>query len=213
MISVLYKLASAVLCLLLVLFVIAGQATQVFAHGDETHENEQSKTTSTKNGIIVRTTKLNDFEITLKTPLLQPDVATTARLFITRYNTNEPTDREATISTVEIESSKGSVVQATVEETDIAGVYNLKIPALTDGNYTFRISLKTNKGSDTATFSGFEVAHATTISENGGASASWSDATLLFVMSAIVFGLFCGLLYFAWRMVSDESIKGELASR
>ena len=142
--------------------------------------------------------------------MLEPDAATSAKLFITKFETNEAV--ADAVPTMEVESSGGSVTQVAVEKSDVAGIYNLKMPALAEGNYTIRTSLKSAKGSDTATFSNVEVAHSeATDAETTGSATSWLGTILLFLVGAIVLALFGSLFYFAWRMAAGEKRIGEEA--
>ncbi len=204
------KPRNLIITLSLFLLLIFGNAAQIFAHGGEDHGDAKPKVSTTDKGIVSRSARLGDFEVTFKTPALEPDTATAARLFITKFETNEAFGDD-TAPTMEIESPGGAMTQVGVEKTDAAGSYNLKIPALPEGIYTVRASLKTAKGSDTATFSNVEVAHPAADAANGGAS-SWIGTVLLFLFGAIVLGLFAGLFYFAWRMAGEKRIGEETVS-
>lgn len=187
---------------------VLGNAAQIYAHGGEDHGDAQPKVATSAKGTVSRSARLGEFEITLKTPVLEPDAATAAKLFITRFETNEAVGDVA--PTMEIEAPGGAVTQVAAEKTDVAGSYILKMPALAEGKYTIRTSLKSAKGSDTATFSNVEVAHneATDASATGGAT-SWLGSVLLFTACAIVLSLFGGLFYFAWRMATGGKRIGE----
>lgn len=179
----------------------------IFAHGGEDHGDEKPKTATTAAGTVSRTVRLGDFEITLKHSALEPDTAAPARLFVTKFATNEAVDEA--VPTIEIESASGSVTQIAAEKT-AAGSYNLKIPALTEGNYNVRANLKSGNKIDTATFSGVEVAHPAT--ETAESGASWLNTALLYLVGAIVLGLFGILFYFVWRMADEKQIGEETVS-
>lgn len=187
-----------------------GNAPEILAHGGEDHGDAKPKVAATEKGIVSRSAKLGDYEVTLKTPTFEPDTASSGRLFITKFETNEAFGEGS--PAVEIESSNGGAIeQAAVEKTDAAGSYSVKIPALPEGNYTVRVSLKTAKGGDTATFSNVEVAHSAGEIAVGSAS-SWLGAILLFLAGAVVLGLFGSLFYFAWRMAGEKRIGEETIS-
>lgn len=204
------KPRNLIILLTLFLLLIAGNTPHIFAHGGEDHGDAKLKVSTTDKGIVSSSARLGDFEITFKTPVFEPDTTTVARLFITKFATNEAFGDAAT-PTMEIESSGGTVTQVAVEKTDQAGSYNLKIPALPEGSYTVRASLKTAKGSDTATFSNVEVAHPAADAANGSVS-SWFGTALFFLFGAIVLGLFAGLFYLAWRMAGEKRIGEETVS-
>ncbi|MGI8467163.1 MAG: hypothetical protein ACR2N3_01800, partial [Pyrinomonadaceae bacterium] len=62
----------------------------VFAHGGVDDEKPAATPVSNQKGMVVRTARAGDFEVLLKHSLLEPDTETAAKLFITRFATNEP---------------------------------------------------------------------------------------------------------------------------
>ena len=202
-----FKLQNLLTTLALFSIAFFGNAAQAFAHGGEDHGDAQPKVATNAKGTLTRNARLGEFEITLKTPALEPDAATGAKLFITKFETNEAVGDA--VPTMEIESSGETVTQVAVEKTDVAGSYNLKLPALSEGKYTIRTSLKSAKGSDTATFSNVEVAHSEAANADAaGGATSWLGTILPFLIGAVVLALFGGLFYFAWRMAAGEKRIG-----
>jgi len=195
------KSRSVIFTILVVLFLLAGNAPQILAHGGEDHGDSQPKTTTNEKGTISHTAHLGGFEIMLKHPWLEPDTATSARLFITKFETNEAVN-EVTPA-VEIESPNGSVTEAVVEKTDMVGSYNLKFSALSQGTYIVRIKLTYNNETDTATFSGVEVKTQPIISVEG--EMSWARTLLIAFIFTVVVALFGGLVYFVWRYAGSSS--------
>ncbi len=196
----------ALLAALLIAF--SGNAAQVFAHGGEDHGDEKPKVATTEKGTVTRTTRLGDFEITFKHSALAPDTAADGRLFITKFETNEAVNEAA--PTMEIESANGAITQLAVEKGTNAGSYNLKIPALPEGNYSIRANVKSGGETDTATFSGVEVARPAAETAAGGAARFGS--ALFYPVGAAVLGLFGILFYFVWRMAGEKQIGEETVS-
>jgi hypothetical protein len=193
--------------LFLLIVAIAAGVPPLFAHGGEDHGAEQAKTTAGEQGAMLRTVRLGELEITLKHPPLTPDTPTSARLFITRYETNEP-DAKAQPA-VEIESAAGSVVPGAIEKSEAAGSYGVRLPALPEGSYTIRAKLTYGGETDTATFSGVEVAPAAADQASGpGAWRSW----LVALIFSVVLALLGGLVYFVLRQTAAEPIKQETVS-
>ena len=62
----------------------------IFAHGGEDHGDAKPAVTSNQKGMVARTARAGEFEILLKHSPLEPDTETAAKLFITRFATNEP---------------------------------------------------------------------------------------------------------------------------
>ncbi len=183
-----------------------GNALQVSAHGGEDHGDEKPKTATTAKGTISRTSRLGDFEIMLKHPVLEPDTETVARFFITKFETNEAV--ENVLPSIEVESSNGTITTAEIEKTDTAGSFVVKIPALPKGIYTVRINLNYAGETDTATFAGVEIAHHAV--ETAATGSTWFGAVFRFVAGAIFLGLFGALFYFAWRMKDEKQVRDEV---
>ena len=178
-----------------------------FGHGGEEHGDSQPKTVPSEKGSILHTSRIGELEVMIKHPFLEPDTATSAKLFLTKYATNESSDKATAV--IEMESSNGSVTQIAVEKTDVAGSYNLKIPALPEGSYTMRAKITYSGETDTATFSGLKVEHPAAETATG---MSWPRTILIFLTGSFVFALFAGLMYFVWRFAGESEIRNETAS-
>ena len=199
---------SAVALFLLVAFGILGSVPATFAHGGEDHGESKPKTTADVKGIVSHTARLGDLEVMVKHTLIEPDTATPGRLFITNFQTNVPADKVSPAA--EIESSNGTVTPITVEKTDSAGSYNLRIPPLTAGTYTLRAKATYEGETDTATFSGVEVKSAPAAAE--GSIASWGGSALITLFGLVILGLFSGLIYYAVRAVKGGRERREAVS-
>lgn len=186
-------------------------AGRISAHGGEDHGDEKPKTATTTAGTISRTARLGDFEIMLKHSPLEPDAATTGRLFITRFATNEAVGD--TNPAVEIESATGAVIEIPIEKNEAAGSYVVRIPALTEGTYTLRAKATAAGGkTNTATFSGVEVAHHENAATAETGASSWTQTALIVSLFLVALTLFGGLAYFAWRAFGNKSLGDEAVS-
>ena len=191
----------------LLVFAIIGDPLISFGHGGEDHGESQPKTAPSEKGTISRTSRIGELEVMVKHPFLEPDTATLAKLFLTKYATNEPSDKAT--AAIEIESSNGAVTQVAVEKTDVAGSYNLKIPALPEGSYTMRAKITYAGETDTATFSGVKVEHPAAEMATG---MSWLRTILIFLTGSLVLALFAGLMFFVWRFAGSGDIRNETVS-
>ena len=191
----------------LLVFATIGNPLMSFGHGGEDHGDSQPKTAPSEKGSISRTARIGELEVMIKHPFLEPDTATSAKLFLTKYATNESSDKATAV--IEMESSSGSVTQIGVEKTDVAGSYNLKIPGLPEGSYTMRAKITFSGETDTATFSGLKVEHP---AAETATVMSWPRTILIFLTGSFVFALFAGLMYFVWRFAGESEIRNEIAS-
>jgi hypothetical protein len=99
----------------------------IFAHGDEDHGDTKPQT-SVKQNIETRTVVVDNLEVLLKTPLLEPDKEISGKLFLTSHETNEPI-KNAKI-TLLVEGEDGKKTEIVVNPTDNPGVYRLTIPPI-----------------------------------------------------------------------------------
>lgn len=177
------------------------------AHGGEDHGDQKPKTTANAKGVVSHSARLGDFEVMVKHPVLEPDQPTTGRVFVTRFETNEPFKDGAT--TVEIEATNGTIFTGTVETSEQPGIYNLKFPALPEGVYTMRTKLSYDGETDTVTFSGVDVKPMISASEGG---TSWLTTGLIGIVFSLVVLLLCGLVYFVWRFAAAPGLNEEAVS-
>ncbi len=181
----------------------------ILAHGGEDHGDGKPKTETTDKGTVSHVTRLGSLEVMLKHPIFTPDTATSARLFVTKFETN--VGFAGVTPSIEIESPNGSVTEAKIEKSETAGVFNVSFPALPQGTYTIRTKLTHGGETDTAVFSGVEVKPASTVSADGN-GMSWARTILIAFIFSIVLGLFGGLIYFVRRFSEGKPLTGETVS-
>lgn len=198
---------SAATCLVLHSLLILGSNFQVFAHVGEDHGDSKPKTAVSDKGTVSYTSRIGELELMIKHPAIEPDTATLARLFITKYSTNEAADKVTAV--IEIESPSGAITQVAVEKVDAAGSYNLKIPALLEGSYTMRAKITYGGETDTATFSGVTVAHPAAEATTG---ITWLRSILMVLVTTVLLALFAALAYFVWRSADEGEIRNKTVS-
>ncbi len=182
-------------------------APTLFAHGGEDHGDTKPAVVSNQKGMIARTARAGDFEILLKHSPLEPDTETAAKLFITRFATNEPFPDAK--PTVEITAKDGKTFEASEVKADASGSFSFKLPPLPEGTYTILAKLNAAGKADTATFQSVSVEHAEAKSLTG--SGLWLRTVLMFLTAAVVLGLFGGLMFYAFRFARSEQAGGQEA--
>lgn len=196
---------TAILCVLSI--GSSAGTTPIHAHGGEDHGDQKPKTETSAKGGVIRTTRLGDFEVTMKHPTLGPDAAAQGSLFVTRFATNEPVD--AGNVQVAFEGQNGSVSNVTVEKSAVGGSYALDFPAMTDGEYTLRVTLTAGGKTSTATFSDVEV-HS--VAAATGIASSWSGFLLTALFLIVGIALFAGLVYLAVTVAGRRTLGEEAVS-
>lgn len=202
------KLKARVAAFLCVLAICSSAgATPISAHGGEDHGDQKPKTETTAKGAVLRTARLGDFEVTVRHPPLEPGVLTHGSLFVTRYATNEPID--AGNVQVAFDAQGGSISGVTVEKSATAGSYALDVPALTEGQYTLRVTITAGGKTSTATFSGVEVHNEAAAN---GTVSSWSSFFLTAALLLVGISLFAGLVYLSVKVVGRRTLGEETVS-
>lgn len=137
----------------------------------------------------------------VKHPVLLPDQASEAQLFITSFATNEPF--KGASAKIEVEADGGHVFPATLQAGEQPGTFKVQLPALPEGTYKMRVNVSYGNETDTATFSGVDVKYVA-VAETG--TASWSATAMIGVVFAAVLLLLASLLYVVWRFVAGPKV-------
>ena len=202
------KTVSSTFKLLAALVLSVVLAAPVSAHGGEDHGDTKPAVASNQKGTVVRTARAGEFEILLKHPPLEPDTATAAKLFITRFATNEPLTGAK--PTVEITAQDGKTFEAPEVKADAPGSYSFKLPPLPEGTYTVSAKLNTAGKTDAATFSDVSVEHSEAAASNN--SGSLLRSALMILTAALVLGLFGGLMFYIFRFARNEQLGKKAVS-
>ncbi len=204
-----FKLRSLAAALLLSLSIgLFGTVSQVSAHGGEDHGDAKPAAVSNQKGMVARTARAGDFEVLLKHAELEPDTETAAKLFITRFGTNEPFAEAK--PAIEITAKDGKTFEASEVKSDAPGSYSFKMPPLPEGSYTVSAKLNLGGKSETATFSSVSVEHPAAESATG--AGSWARTALMVLTALVVLGLLGGLAFFALRFAKSNGINEEAVS-
>jgi hypothetical protein len=160
--------------LLLGIIAILASPLPIFAHGGEDH-TEAKPQTNVKQNIESRTAVAGDFEILLKTPILEPDKEIGGKLFLTSHETNEPISNAKI--TLLVEGEDGRETEIVVNPTGNPGVYWLTIPPIPQT--TVKLSAKINhSGKDEiVSFGTTEIKPAPIVSS--AENTSWARIALL----------------------------------
>lgn len=192
-----------------VLLAALALAANIFGHGGEDHGATQAKTQTTDSGTVSRSARLGEVEIMLKHPLLIPDQTANGRLFLTKFESNEPFPQAKT--EMEIEAANGLVTALSVEKSAQEGVFSIKFPALAEGKYAIRAKITHGGETDTATFSDVEIKNQPAAATESG--MSWTRTLLIGFIFSVVLALFGVLFYFVLRVDSAEkTVRKETVS-
>lgn len=189
------KTTSRILDALIILILSAVFAASAFAHGGEDHGDSKPAAVTTNQGTVTRSTRIGDFEMALKHALLEPDHETTARIFVTKFETNEPV-KDAKVL-IEIIGENGKLAEVAAEITETAGVYAIKLPPIPSGTIDLKTRLDVSGTSQTATFAEVPVQNAPAAPESN--ANSWTQIVFWILAGIVGLSLLGGLSYFAVR--------------
>jgi hypothetical protein len=134
--------------------VAVGGVSPARAHGGEDHGDEKPAATQTNASVTVRVARAGDYEITLKHAALEPDKATVALVFVTRFATNEP----AQDAQVVLLLAGANALESNATATETPGIYEAKLPPLPAGDITVRVRISVAGATATAAFGRVTVA-------------------------------------------------------
>jgi hypothetical protein len=181
-------------------------ASAVQAHGGEDHGDEKPAVAQTNANVTVRVARAGDYEITLKHAALKPDKATAARVFVTRFASNEP----GTDAQVILLITGATPLEVTASATETPGVYEAKLPPLPAGDVTLSVKISVGGTPSTASFGRVTVAPpAVAMPEN---ATLWARTVLLAsgvlaVLGILSAALFLGRrLYYRRQFTKDEEV-------
>ncbi len=139
-------------------------------------------------GMIARTARVGDYEVMMKHPALEPLHEHSARLFITRYASNEPI-KEATANLI-IAAKGKEPIKVAAKPSARAGEYELTLPPLDSGNYSFSVVVKIGGVEQTASYGAVAIeapqpaAAAGNLADTGNALL-WSLGVLLLTVVGV----------------------------
>lgn len=131
---------------------ILASSASVFAHGGEDH-GESAPVVQAGAGMQTRTARAGEWEVSIKHPVIEPDHETTARVFVTRFETNEPIGG----ASVFLRFGDGSVQEIAATAGATAGVYEVKLPPVPKGQHALTARVEAGNASETVRFGQVDV--------------------------------------------------------
>jgi len=183
------RLSAVLLILLLLVFPPVS-----LAHGDEDH-GEKKTAVAAGPGMIARTARVGDYEVMVKHPALESLHEHPARVFVTRYATNEPV-KDASVSLALAAKGK-ETVKVEAKASARPGEYEVKLPPLDAGTYNLSAAIAVGGANGTATYGALAVETPKPPAENSG----WAEARSAWLL-ALVLGLLALVSatgFLAWR--------------
>lgn len=181
----------------------------VFAHGGEDHGDEKkAPAVAAGAGMVSRVARVGDLEVVIKHPPLEPDKETTARVFVTRFDSNEPVGGAKIV--VAFAGDGSAPAEATAAPGNTPGLYEVKLPPLPRGQYKLNARVEIAGTSQTAQYGALEVAPLpppATANES-----SWARTALMALALLAGLGLAGVVIYRAAQYARRDRIKEEAAT-
>ena len=188
-------------------FALTFSNVQVNAHGGEDHGAKKAPTVSTGANMVVRETHVGSLEVTIKHPPVEPDKELAARVFVTRFETNEPVEGAKVFVAF---TAGGARVEATAEPGNTHGIYEVRFPPMPRGDYALATRVEVGGATQAIEFGTLQVAPLPPTA--AATESSWARTALL-ALGAFVGLWFLGLVvYRATAQARRDRIKGEAAT-
>jgi len=204
------KKLSALTVLMAILALLISPATG-FAHGGEDHGDKKPATVSAGTNMIVHVARAGDFEVVIKHAPIEPDKEMVARVFVSRFATNEPVGGAKAIVT--LTSDNGAPVELTATASSTPGMYEVKLPPLPKGEYKLAARIDSNGETKTASLSALQVAPQPVTAT--ATVAAWARTALIvlgLLVALSVLGFVGVVIYRASQASRRERITGETAT-
>ena len=199
------KLAGLVIVLTMFAALVA-PLKEVSAHGGEDHGDSKAEAVPAGANMTARVVRVGDYEVTIKHPNLEPDKETVARMFVTRFATNEPV-KDAKIVVVVDDAGSSPAAEVAATATATPGLYEVKLPPMAQGETKLSARVEVNGTSMVANYGAMQVAMPETAVP--AAIATWARTVLLGLALLVGLGLIGILIYFAIPIIRRGRIKGE----
>lgn len=182
------KIVSAIVFVALTMLALP---CMTLAHEGEDHGDAQEPIVSADTGMIARTARAGDWEIVVKHPLLEPDHEIAARVFVTRFDSNEPITNAKVV--VMITGEGGAPVEAQASAGSMPGVYEVKLSPLSRGQYGFAVQASANDVAETAQYGTIQVLPAPP--SKAESSTGWARAGLFALAMLVILSVLGALGY------------------
>lgn len=178
--------------------VLTSSGIVVSAHGGEDHGEERAPTVSAIGDVQVHTARAGDIEVTFKHKSIEPDREGTARVFVTRFDSNEP----ITGAKVTLLLAGGDTSVAAVAAGISAGIYEAKLPPLARGEYRFVAHVDYAGTTESVDYGELKVIPAPPAEVTS--DSSWAR-TLLIVLGMLTgLGVLCAALFRAAQSIQNR---------
>ncbi|MBA3320956.1 MAG: hypothetical protein H0T45_05855 [Pyrinomonadaceae bacterium] len=196
------KNAGLAVIALVVMLLMPGASA--LAHGGEDHGEKKAPVVSAGTGTITRVARVGDFEVTVKHLPIEPDKEIAARVFVTRFETNEPVGKALVFLAF---GDGGSAPEVSATATSTPGIYEVKLPPLPKGQYKLTARLDVNGTSGAAQYGAIEVAPAPPPAVESG--SSWARTALIALALLVALGVAGMIVYRAVQSARRDRVKGE----
>ncbi len=195
---------NAVVMLLALMLALLMPGARALAHGDEDHGDKKAPVVSGGTGMVTRVARAGDFEVTIKHPPIEPDKEIAARVFVTRFETNEPVGKAQVFLAF---GDGGGAPEVAASASSTPGIYEVKLPPLPKGQYKLTARLDVNGTSGAAQYGAIEVAPAPPPAVES--ASSWARTALIALALLVALGVAGMIVYRAVQSARRDRVKGE----
>ena len=178
------------------------------AHGGEDHGDQKVQTVSAAANMTIRAVRAGDYEAAIKYPNIVPDRETVARVFLTRFDTNEPVTKAKI--TLLLEGTGRAPVEVAATATATPGSYESKLPPTPPGDIKLSARIETGGATEVATIGAIKVAPPQ--AEAAADGALWARTALIVMGLVALVSLFAALIFIAVSRARRDRVRTETAT-
>ncbi len=194
----------------LLFIIVAVCASISLAHGGEDHGEKPVAAVSVGGAALAHVAHAGDWEIVVKHPPVAPDAETGARVFVSRFDTNEPIAGARVVVTL-TGADSAPVEVAAIPADALPGMYEAKLPALPEGAYQLAARVEHGGQNVTAEFGALRIASPAPVAD-AGAGSPWARTILIALGLLVGLGLAATFLYRIMRAARRGRTQREVAA-
>ncbi len=196
----------------MVVLILSADTFQVFAHGGEDHSEEPKQNVSADATMMTQVVRAGHIEVTFKHARLEPDTKTTARIFVTDYETNAAIENAKITLIVEGEGFQKQEVAAKATETP--GILSLELPPIPMGSVKLDVQIEAGGKSEKASFGSIAVEQRKEMTTSA-AQRNWLWTTLFglglaLILTLIGVGIWLGIK--RYKAIENKEAAAEVKS-
>lgn len=203
-----FKLLRLTFILSIFLFIALVSTVALAQHDHAGHDHGHDEPAAVAVGAVneVRSARIGDYEVVMKTPPLEPDKEIAAKIFLTWAQTNHPIS--SAIVTVIIERENDRIIEVNAEpDAKMAGGFTAKLPPIPQGEAKIKTRWQIGSTTETADFGTAKIETKTETS--AFPLWNWLPNVLFVLVALAVLALIAAIIRFGVQQLKKSETTAE----